>query len=310
MLPDGGLDSTLNIIHFKLTDSPICMLLLGGVCISLSPIFIKAANAAPDCSAFYRMLFTLISNYVWIKGSGQKFKIEGRPILFLSLGGFFLSMDFMCWHRSIALVGPGLATLLANLQVFFTAIFSYIFFKQRISWTIAIAIPTAFLGLILIVGIGFGQNLSVDKSGLVLGILAAFFYSGYILLLNAAMRSSDTSGAMAMLVVSITCTMFLGAVVLANGHTFHLPSIKAFLILACAGIVGTSLGWGLISSSMKLVNVTTASFILLLQPTLAFFWDVLLFSKKMNPLEILGIVMVLLAIYLGSNTKKTNSLLD
>ena len=293
----------MNFTPFKLTKNPICTLLLGAVCISLSPIFIKAAGAAPDSSAFYRMLFTLISNYVWINVNGQKIKIKRKSIFYLSLGAIFLSLDFMCWHRSILLVGPGLATLLANLQVFFTAIFSYLILKQRISWTLAIAIPIAFIGLVLIVGLDSGQDALAAKSGLMMGVLAAFFYSGFILLLNAAMKASDTSGAMAMLIVSVVCTIFLGTTVFVNGLTFHLPSIKSFLILACAGVFGTSLGWGLISFSMRLVNVTTAGFILLLQPTLAFLWDVLFFSKTMHFFEIIGVMFVLLAICLGSIKK-------
>ena len=38
-------------------NTPFLKLLIGSVCISFSPIFIKLANVSPDSAGFYRMLF-------------------------------------------------------------------------------------------------------------------------------------------------------------------------------------------------------------------------------------------------------------
>jgi drug/metabolite transporter (DMT)-like permease len=43
--------------------------------------------------------------------------------------------------------------------------------------------------------------------------------------------------------------------------------------------------------------------ILLLQPTLAFVWDVLFFARPAMPLEVLGVLLTLVAIYLGTTSR-------
>ena len=51
---------------------------------------------------------------------------------------------------------------------------------------------------------------------------------------------------------------------------------------------------------MKHIPATITGLILLLQPTLAMIWDVLLFDRPTGLLEVFGILLILTAIYIGS----------
>ena len=58
------------------------------------------------------MLFSGLALLLWLRLAGRAWRMPGRILLVLAAGGVALGVDFMCWHRSIHLVGPGLATLL------------------------------------------------------------------------------------------------------------------------------------------------------------------------------------------------------
>ncbi|MDX2479174.1 MAG: DMT family transporter [Desulfuromusa sp.] len=283
--------------------SPLFRLIIGSVCISFSPIFIKLAALPPDSAGFYRMLFAGLSLAVLMLLRGKSLKMAQRPRLLLCLGGVFLALDFMCWHRSIELVGPGFSTLLANFQVFFTALFSWLFFKQKVSKMFMLAVIMAMCGLLFITGIDWKSLEDGYNLGIFLGLLAATFYSGYILMIKASMDDSSVSSVPAMLTVAIPCSLLLAVITPLNGASFAIPSSNSLFALIGVGVVSTTIGWSLISSAIKHIQATVAGLILLLQPTLALIWDTLFFSRPTGGIEIFGILLILSAIYIGSYRK-------
>ncbi|MEW7979868.1 MAG: EamA family transporter, partial [Candidatus Sedimenticola endophacoides] len=55
-----------------------------------------------------------------------------------------------------------------------------------------------------------------------------------------------------------------------------------------------------ISRGLPRVGVSLAGLIILLQPSLAFCWDVLLFGRPASGTDLAGLALALLGIYLGS----------
>ncbi len=285
------------------TQFPLFRLLIGTSCISFAPIFIKLAEVPPDTAGFYRMLFAGLSLGLLLLLRRENLKMSRRPKLLLCFAGVFLAVDFMCWHRSIGLIGPGLSTLLANFQVFFTAFFSWLFLKQKISKLFMLAVGLALAGLLFITGIDWPRLEQGYRLGIFLGLLTAALYSGYILSLKGAMNDRSVSGLPAMLLISIPSTLLLAVTTTLNGASFAIPSSGSLLALIGVGVVSTTIGWSLISSAMKHIPATIAGLMLLLQPTLALVWDVLLFDRPTGQLEVFGILLILTAIYIGSCRK-------
>jgi len=291
------------VIHSTTTNQsqfPLFRLLLGSVCISFSPIFIKLAALPPDSAGFYRMLFAGLSLFVLLRLRGETLQMARRTQLLLCCAGIFLAMDFMCWHRSIELIGPGLSTLLANFQVFFTALFSWLLLKQKVSKLFILAIVLAIAGLFLITGIDWQELERGYKLGIFLALLTAVLYSGYILCLKTALSESSVSGVSAMLLLSIPSALLLAVITPLNGASFAIPSTQSFLALIGVGVLGTTVGWSFISSAIKYIPATVAGLVLLLQPTLAMIWDVLFFDRPTGGLEVVGVLLILSAIYIGS----------
>jgi len=72
-----------------------------------------------------------------------------------------------------------------------------------------------------------------------------------------------------------------------------------------AGVISTTIGWSLISSAIQHIQATVAGLILLLQPTLSLIWDTLFFNRPTRGVEVFGILLILLAISIGSYRKQT-----
>jgi drug/metabolite transporter (DMT)-like permease len=197
-------------------------------------------------------------------------------------------------------VGPGLATLVGNFQVFFTAIFSCLLFREKISRIFIVAVLMALFGLFLITGVDLSSLDAGYRLGILFGIGTAVFYSAYILSLKSAMNHQEISGVSAMFVVAITCTGFFGIITPATASSFMIPDATSFWALAGAGVVCTTIGWSLISTAIKHTSATITSLFLLLQPALAFVWDVLFFSRPTEGTEVVGVLLILSAIYVGS----------
>lgn len=279
---------------------PFFRLLIGCVCISFAPIFVKLAALPPDSAGFYRMLFAGLSLFLLMLLRRESLQMAKRARWFLLGSGIFLAIDFMCWHRSIALLGPGLSTLLANFQVFFTALFTWIILKQKISRLFFLSVVMALIGLQLITGADWSQVGRDYLWGIFFGLLAGVFYSGYILLVKDAMDGPSVKSVPAMLLVAVASSSFLAMVTPLGGASFVIPNSASFLAILAAGVVSTTIGWSLLSSAIQYIPATLAGLILLLQPTLALIWDVLLFDKPMGLMELVGILIILIAIFIGS----------
>lgn len=283
--------------------SPHARLFGGAALISLSPVWVALVSVSPTTSGFYRVSIGTVALALFLVFTGRRLVLSGRAWAILMLAAGFFALDLFFWHRSILYIGPGLATLLANFQVFIMMLAGVLLLRQKPRPVQLIAAPLALVGLGMIVGFDW-QNLPQDyRLGVVLGLLTAIMYASYLLSLRAARAGSDDRiPAREIAVVSAVCAVFLGFTVIAEGGSLAIPTWSDAAWLLGYGILSHSIGWLLIASSLPQVSTTETGLALLLQPTLSFVWDVLLFDRQMQLIEVTGAAIALTAIYLGSRT--------
>ena len=115
----------------KRLQNPHVSLFLGATLISLSPIWVKLVSVSPTASGFYRVVIGGGALALYLLVTRRRLGFSRRSIAILTLSAVFLAMDLWFWHRSIGYVGPGLATLLGNFQVFFMMIAGAVLLHQR-----------------------------------------------------------------------------------------------------------------------------------------------------------------------------------
>lgn len=286
----------------------LALLLIGAVLISFSAVFVQWADVAPTISAFYRML---IGGVVLLSVGRLRSPwpaVSGKVLRLAALAGVFIAIDLMMWHLSIGYIGPGMATLLANFQVFILAGIGVTFLGEKVTWRFMLSILLGLGGLYLMVGVDWAQEGAGQQWGVMLALAAAVFYSFYLLTLRHSQRLTVRFDVWTnMGIISLTAALVAG---LTSGFEFGsldafvIPNLKTWGALLGLGLVSQVAGWVLISTGLPKVDASLAGLTLLLQPALAFFWDHLFFGRSFSPLEMGGMALALGAIYLGSARKK------
>ena len=281
--------------------NPTLRLFIGAALISLSPVWVKLVDVPPSTSGFYRVLFGGAALVIYLLVTRRRLHMTKQTWSLLIIASFFLSLDLWFWHRSVIYIGPGLSTLLANFQVFIMMIVGIVFLRQMPRPVQMFAVPLAFLGLILIIGLDWDALPKDYKLGVIFGLLTAAAYASYLLTLRKVRETSTFRvPTREMAVVSVICAVMLAATVLVEGQSLAIPTIEDMGWLVAYGVLSHCLGWLFIVSSLSEVSTVEAGLALLLQPTLSFVWDVLFFSRPMTAIELLGAGIALIAIYLGT----------
>ena len=217
------------------------------------------------------------------------------------LCGFIFALDLIFYHLGIQYVGPGLGTILANFEVFILAAIGIVFLKERIRAAFLFSVPLAFLGLFLIIGPEWGERGPLYRIGIYSGLTTAVCYATFILTLRKLQSiQTGTSVFFVLMLVSLVTAVFLGMEMLRTGETFRIPDLQTFLALGALGLFSQSIGWILIANALPKIRASLSGLILLLQPALAFLWDVLFFHRPTEWLNWTGVIIVLIAIYLGT----------
>lgn len=278
-------------------------LFIGAALISLSPVWVKLVNVSPTTSGFYRVLIGGVALTAYLLLRSQRLQLSRQAWLMISVAAVFLTLDLWFWHRSIIYVGPGLATLLANFQVFFMMLAGIVLLRQVPRPMQIIAVPMALFGLALIVGFDWNDRPPDYQLGIMFGFMTAVVYAAYLLSLRHIRQQSPYRlPTREIAVVSLLTAVMLAATAVLEGESLAITDMADVGWLVGYGLLSHSLGWLFIASSLPQVTTVEAGLALLLQPTLSFGWDVVFFDRPMTTIELIGAAIALVAIYLGSRS--------
>ncbi|MGE4560409.1 MAG: DMT family transporter [Desulfobulbus sp.] len=278
----------------------LASILIGAFCISFSAVWVKLASVESTVSAFYRVFFGFLFLLLICILRGEYHPFNRRHLLWGLVCGLLFALDLYCWHASIRFVGPGLATILGNFQVFVLSAVGVLFLGERLHLRFLLAIPLALLGLFLLVG-GSWQTLAAEyRWGIVLGLLIALCYSGFLLILRQLQtEAGEFSFYYNLMLISGASALFLGIFLGGTDTSLAIPDRTSWLSLLALGLLSQTIGWALIAGGMPRMRASLTGFILLFQPLLSFLWDVLLFHRPTGMINWAGVAGTLFALYLG-----------
>ncbi|HSO21144.1 MAG TPA: DMT family transporter [Desulfosarcina sp.] len=290
--------------HYRKTRRALLSTTIGAVMISFSAVWVKLAEVAPTVSAFYRVGFGALFLAVILMLRRERLW-QGWACLGLSLAAaVFFALDLYAWHRSIGFVGPGLATILGNFEVFLVPLVGLLLYGERLNLRFIASVPIAVAGLFMIVGVRWEQLTPNYRIGIYYGLATAVFYTGFLVVLRKLQsHRSQPSPVLSLLVVSAATALYLGAEISRTGESFAIPNLQSGMSLAALGLMSQTIGWLLITHSLPRIPAAIAGLVLLLQPSLAFVWDVVFFDRATSPVAWIGVVLALAAIYLGATSE-------
>lgn len=283
---------------------PELFILCGAFLISFSAVWVKLANVPPMASAFYRVFFGFLFLVIATVWRGDLKKPSPYVIKWVAFCGLLFAMDLFFWHASIGYIGPGLATIIGNFQVFFLTAIGYWVYGEQLRLRFLLALPLAVGGLFLVIEIPHLLVWTKTTTGVMFGLLTAICYSGFILSLKK-IQSEDQQQSFfySLMAVSLASSFFLGITMPPTSTSFAIPSIVSLLALLGLALFSQTVGWTLITYAMPKVRTSLTGFILLLQPALAFIWDVVLFDRSTAFANWIGVSLILSAMYMGMTGK-------
>lgn len=278
----------------SLTGRPRLAALLGAMCIAFSGIFYVAADVSPSTATVFRCLFGLpILVLVGLQERGRYGPLPRRTAGLAMVAGVFFAGDLLFWHHAIEAVGAGLATVLANTQVLVVGFVAWVLFGERPSRSVLLAIPVILIGVVLISGIiGAGAFGADPALGVVLGLLTALCYSGYLLVIRRGSR--DLRRPAGPVAIATASTAAVATVIgLVMGDLDLTPPPESLAWLAMLGVTSQSAGYLLISLSLPRLPAIVTSIILLSQPVTTVILAVILLGERPSIWQLLGVALVI-----------------
>src|SRR5579872_5536402 len=155
--------------------NPKASLIVGIICISFSPIFVKLAVAPPITSGFYRLFaaWVVLAPYCILKGN---LKIARKDLLIAILGGVVFGADIAIWNISLTKISATISTLLANLAPVWVGLLSFLILRKRSGVLFWVGTWIAIFGMVILVGFQNILHLQFNI-GLVYALIASLFYA-------------------------------------------------------------------------------------------------------------------------------------
>jgi len=294
----------LRAIPVRLAAHPRALAVAGAMTIAFSSILVRLSHTAPSTSAVFRCLYALPVLAVLARREDLRLGARSSRDRALAFGaGVFLGLDLLFWHRSIADIGAGLATVLANLQVAAVPLLAWAVLGERPGRRVLAALPVVLLGIVLISGAleqgGYGRD---PAAGAVFGVLTGLMYAGFILVLRQS--SADRrppAGPLFDVTLAAALTTLAGGLVI--GDVDLVPWWPGHGWLVVLALTSQVLGWLVISVSLPRLPAALASMLLTIQPIGSVVLGAIIFAEAPSALQVVGVVALLSGLVAVARTR-------
>lgn len=272
--------------------NPKASLIIGIICISFSPIFVKLSVAPAITSGFYRIFFAwvLLAPYCIVKG---QLKIDKKDLLIALLGGVVFGADIAVWNLSLMKISATISTLIANLAPLWVGLLSFLILRKKSGASFWIGTWIAIFGMVILVGYQQIFHLQFNI-GLVLALIASLFYAIYIMITKGILQKITTVTFMFYNMLGASVFLFLISLFQHN-EMLNFPT-STWLYLLGMGVICQLIGWITINYSLNYLDATKVSVALLSQTVIAGIWAMMLLGEKLEFKEIAGSIIVLAGI--------------
>ena len=276
----------------------VAALLLGGVAIGGSPIFVRLSEVGPLATAFWRVFLALFPFFVMsrLAKEGDEQPSGLGDYILLLLPGVFLAIDLVAWHLSLHMTSVANATLLANLAPVFVTLGSWLLFRVRITPVFLTGLALALIGIVVLKGgpqaIGGGQ-LAGDATA----VTAAFFYAGYMLALGHV--RSRFSAPRILVWTTLSATVCLLPIAFFFEGSLMPSTLFGWAILAGIAFISHAGGQGLFTYALAYLPTAFSALTLLLQPVVAALLAWALLSEPIGAMQAVGGLIVLAGILIA-----------
>ena len=234
----------------------------------------------------------------------QLLKIDARDLLYFGLLGILgIGAAQFFYLFAISKIKVAAAILLHYTGPVFVACYAVVFRRQKLTARSMTALLGTVAGCFMVVGAYNLDLLSLNRSGIVGGLLAAMAFATYTLFSEYGMRKYNPWTVLLYGLLFATLAWNVLYSPLEAVLQFYAPA--EWIWIAFIAVCGTILPFGLYFEGIKRIRSTHASITATLEPITAGVISALLLGELLSPLQILGGLLVIASI-IGLQWKKKN----
>lgn len=279
------------------------LIIVSALCFGAMPIFARFAyRAGTDPITVLFLRFTIAGGVMLLLMLVRRTAFpRGRALFYLALmGALGYVGESLTYFTALSMASAGLIALLLYLYPAIVTLLAVLFLKERLTFAKVGSLLLALTGIVLTLQLKGGGS----TPGILLGVLAAVIYAVYILV---GSRVVVGTGAIASstIVMASTALVYAG-IVSVHGATFPKTSSGWVAVLAIA-LVSTVLAFVTFFAGLKRIGPTNASTFSTLEPVVTVVFAALLLGEDLNPIQMLGGALMLVAVILLARSEAKKS---
>jgi drug/metabolite transporter (DMT)-like permease len=280
---------------------PYLALGVGIVCLSLSAIFVRWADAPGIIASFYR---TGVAVMLMVVPFRRRMLARGglsrTGVRYAILGGVFFAADLGFWSTGVMMSGAANPTLLANTAPVWVGLGALVLFHESLPPAFWIGLAVALVGAIVILGLDAIQATSLGV-GSFFGLLSGIFYGGYFLVTQRGRESLDPITYFWPAAVTSTLCLLCVAILLGQPLTGY-PR-QTYIIFLGMGLVNQSLGYLALNYALGHLPASVVAPTMLGQPVITALLAGPLLGESLTLWQMLGGGAVLVGVYMVHHSR-------
>jgi RarD protein len=228
-----------------------------------------------------------------------------KNLALLAASGFCLSFNWYFLLESYVYTTVAIGTVCYYMAPVFITLLAPVFLKEKLSVHRLLCVAAAVVGIVLVSGLGGGEELPEGTLlGVLCGLAAACFYTGLVFL-NKKLK--NISGMDRTLVQLAMASVALLPLMLLTEDVRTLDwSARNIGLLVLLGVVHTGISYMLYLSPLEYVDAQTAALLSYIDPLVAVLSSALILHEPMTPTGWLGAVLVLGSTLVGEILDRRN----
>jgi drug/metabolite transporter (DMT)-like permease len=251
--------------------------------------------------------FLILGAYLLV-ARREDLKARPRELPFLALFGVAgMALVHFTYFKTISLTNVATAILLEYLAPILVLVASVIFLRERLTWVLPAGVALSVTGCALVVGAFGGRGLEVSPAGIAWGLASAVFFASYSLMgTYAASRFTPWR----LLFWGLGFATLFWLIVLGPSAVLGVfQTTASALAVVYVSVMSTIVPFGAFLLALHYIEPTRATITATLEPVLAGLAAFALFGERLTITQLLGGVMVILAIFLVQSSGEVPELL-
>jgi drug/metabolite transporter (DMT)-like permease len=258
----------------------------------------------PYTLAQFRVTFSalLILGYLFFFRINS-LKINVRDVwYFIALGGLGMAGVQVTYLFAISKIKVAMAILLQYLAPVFVATYSSLFLRERMDRWKVLSILFAFAGCFFVVQAYSVSFFSLNRQGVIAGVLSAGFFGFYSLLGERLMQRY--SPWTVLFYAFVFSALLFNSILSPKNILLWKAELRWWLTVAYIISCGTVIPFGLYFMGIEHLRATRASIVATLEPISAGIFSFILLGEMLRPWQVFGGLLVITAIVIIQSRKE------